>query len=94
MATKTLTRGRTDHFAVGVTYLHFPVHVCFSCTLLNCFSSLYFQPKRGFSFCDPELWPIALTYELDLGRVTTDRRAMYLHRRQFGSKIIVLTKHR
>jgi len=27
---KTLTRGCTDPFAAGITYLHFPIQVCFS----------------------------------------------------------------
>jgi len=30
---KALTRGRTDQFAAGVTYLRYPIQVCFSATL-------------------------------------------------------------
>jgi len=32
---KAPTRRRTDHFAAGVTYLQFLVHVCFSSTSTN-----------------------------------------------------------
>jgi len=31
-ARKALTRGHTDHITAGVTYLQFPMQVCFPCT--------------------------------------------------------------
>ena len=35
--TKVLTPGRIDHLAADVTYLQFPIHVCFCSTLPNLF---------------------------------------------------------
>jgi len=49
-------------------------------------------PNASSSFCDRELWPITLNFELDLDRVKANMRAKYLGQRSFTSKVIVRTQ--
>ena len=66
---EALTRGRTDRFAAGVTYLRFPIQVCFSSTLPDLVYPVppsHFQPKKRhfpiflswpWTFWSMILWP-------------------------------------
>jgi len=46
-------------------------------------------PKRKFSSCDRQLWHVALTFKLDLGRIKMSQRARYPDQRPFISKVVV-----
>ena len=51
---KALTRGRIDHFAAGVSYLSFPMKICFlSRVSRNWFSNFTFSRKKHFFV----MWP-------------------------------------
>jgi len=56
---KAVTRGCTDHFAAGVTYLQFPVEVCFSYTFPELVFLISLSAENGH-------FPQAITYNLDL----------------------------
>jgi len=47
--------------------------------------------KEHLSSCDLELWPVTVTYKLDLVGVKTNNRAICPHQRLFYSKVIVWT---
>jgi len=51
--TKGLTRGRANHFATDVAYLHFPIQVCFSDTFLKLVFPilLSLSAEKGTSCC-------------------------------------------
>ena len=64
-----------QNFRLAVTCLQFRIKVCFSATISHpssCWELL-------FSSCDCELWPMTLTFELDLYNVTLKSRARNLH---------------
>ena len=85
------TRGRTHHFVADVIYLQklqfTIIQVCFSSTLPDLVFPVSLSPeeKEHFSACYLELYPVALTYKLDLDRVKVNHHAKYLGRRPFRS---------
>jgi len=78
-----------EHFRLAVTYLQFPVQVCFSASVGHRSSC------SGFVFLlrDLETWPMVLTFELDLDSVKLNQRVGYLGQRSFSSKVIVSDTH-
>jgi len=99
---KAVTRGRTDHFATGVTYLQFPIQICFSSSqsgppasrhcCVHGFPNFAFTTEKGtFSSSDLELSPTSLTDESGLDRAKMNHRAKYLPQRLFTSKVMVRT---
>ena len=55
MTRKALTRGRTDHFAAGVTYFPFPTHSAFLPRCMKFHVSLFHCRPKKISFYDLEL---------------------------------------
>jgi len=77
---EALTWGHTNHFAVSVTSLQFPIQVHF----FPLFSQFHFQPKKEhFSSCDLELWP------LNLSRWCQGKSPCSICRQSFRSKFTV-----
>jgi len=65
-------------------YLHFPIYVSFSATLLE----LVFPISLSHtSPCDLEVCSMMLTYEFDLDKVKLNHNAKYLGKRSFFRKL-------
>ena len=98
MQTITLTRGRTDHFAAGVTHLQFPIQVCFFSTLLYLVlpvSLFQFQPKTNVFppvTLSVDQWPWVGDHELLLQKVKLKYHVKYLGERWFRSTFIMRTQ--
>ena len=86
---KALMRGCTDYF---VTYLQFPIQVCFSADHVFVLPrKTWMRNRKCFPFCEfpcdielrPRRWPSSLTFS-----VKVNHQAKYLGQRSIRSKVI------
>jgi len=71
---------------VDVTYLQFQFSSAFPPRGWIWFSFTFSRKRNTFvSSCDLELWPVTLTYKVDLDRISMTHRAKYRHPRWFRS---------
>jgi len=87
--TPTILEWRTRQTSkLAVTYLLFPVEVCFT-AIIKLISSCW----AVVFYCDLELWPMTLAFRLDLNSVKLNQQPLYVGQRMFVEKLLSRHTH-